>query len=520
MVDVNRTTESFREASGSGRSRATGIYVAIVKGNSDPQRMGRLSVYVPEFGGQPDNPASWYVVSYASPFAGASNIENNAKDGEAAKKQAGTQTSYGWWAVPPDLNNEVLVCFANGDTTRGYWFACLYQQFMNHMVPGLALNLSTNDEVNKLNLPPVCEYNKKDQENASKYWDPKRPIFESLYEGLRQQGLFTDPERGPSTTSARRESPSKVFGLSTPNGNTMHIDDNPDNELIRFRTKSGVQILIHETTGYIYMNSKMGNSWFEVSDEGINFYSKGTINFRAEAGINMHTDAQMRTHANQHHTRTESHHTTAAQGDHTTEAQGNTTVTADGTHTHNAREHARNSDRITDAQGPSRTTISNSTTQSNSTSQANSTSQSGSASQNGQNGQSQNGQNQQANTSLGPIRPGDHRNDRNGLSDGATNMLGQVENKFGRQLVSSGNGGVHTQNSDHNWNVPGQPSDAVDLSVRGMSRQQQTAIVNYANSLPGGWAQLEGRGDSGGLSSGAHIHISYRGPDSYRGARR
>lgn len=290
MSQLNRTSDNVQSTTSQGRIRETGIFLGIVKGNADPQRMGRLQVYIPEFGGDPTEEANWYTVSYASPFAGATNPDD-LKEGEEGKTMYGSQMSYGFWMIPPDLENQVLVCFANGDTSRGYWFACVYQTFMNHMVPGVALNKSTNDEINELNLPPVTEYNKLEPDGD--VWDPKRPVFEPLHEGLRNQGLYTDPERGPATTSARREAPSKVFGFSTPRGNNIHIDEDPENEFIRLRTRSGVQILIHETTGYIYMISKEGNSWMEISDDGIDMYSKKSISMRAEQNINIHADGSV-----------------------------------------------------------------------------------------------------------------------------------------------------------------------------------------------------------------------------------
>lgn len=288
---LNQTPEQFRSDSSRGRVRETGIFMGIVKGNADPQRMGRLSVYIPEFGGDPQDENSWYVVSYASPFAGATNLENNKEGGI---EMGDSQMSYGWWAVPPDLNNQVLCCFVNGDTARGYWFACIYQQFMNHMVPAIGINKSTKDDINQKNLPPVVEYNRKD--TGQNIWDPKRPVFEPLHNGLSEQGLYTDPERGPASTGARRESPSKVFGFSSPRGNNIHIDDDQENEFIRLRTRSGVQLLIHETTGYIYMISKKGNSWMEISDEGIDMYSKRSISMRAEENINIHADHSINYH--------------------------------------------------------------------------------------------------------------------------------------------------------------------------------------------------------------------------------
>jgi hypothetical protein len=349
MANINFTDDSYRSESGGGRIRETAIYVGIVKGNSDPQRMGRLAVYIPELGGggDPDDPQSWYTVSYASPFAGATNLDNNEPGG---KEMYQTQTSYGFWMVPPDLNNEVLVCFANGDTQRGFWFGCLYQQFMNHMVPAMGINRSTNDEINSENLPPVCEYNRMDDEQD--IWDPKRPVFEPLHNGLSEQGLYTDPERGPATTGARRESPSKVFGFSTPRGNNIHIDDDEENEFIRLRTRSGVQILIHETTGYIYMISKKGHSWFELSDEGIDMYTKRSISMRAEENINLHADGSIVNHGvGAIHSRS---------GNMPVRSETDTMIVSDNRHstvsttnTTDAQQVARSSEQIVDGAGPS-----------------------------------------------------------------------------------------------------------------------------------------------------------------------
>ena len=114
---------------------------------------------------------------------------------------------------------------------------------------------------------------------------------------IKTQGLTKDPERGGATTSARRESPSQVVGLSSPRGNNIHIDDNPENEFIRMRTRSGVGLIIHETTGYVYLISKDGNSWFEVSDIGIDMYSKRSISMRAEENINLHADGSILKHS-------------------------------------------------------------------------------------------------------------------------------------------------------------------------------------------------------------------------------
>lgn len=260
-------------------------YIGLVKRNDDAQTMGRLSVWIPEIGGDPNDESSWIICSYCSPFAGSTDITkipNYQNDPNVA------QQSYGLVLIPPDLNNEVMVQFVNGNISRAYWTGCIFQQNMNHMVPGIAID-NTTDPNNP--IAPVIEYNK--GKITGTVESPKRPIFKPLAEGLAAEGLTTDQERGSSSSSMRREAPSKVFGLLSPRANTIHIDDNEKNEFIRLRTRSGAQVLIHETTGYVYINSKNGNSWFEISDSGIDAFTQGSISLRAQKDLNVRADGNI-----------------------------------------------------------------------------------------------------------------------------------------------------------------------------------------------------------------------------------
>lgn len=269
------------------------VYMGFVKSNEDAFTMGRLKVWIPEFSTTPEDEASWFTVQYCSPFAGATNVNKNNKQG---KKLADTQQSYGWWAVPPDLENQVVVMFINGDPNRGIYIGGMYQQFMNHMVPGIASNGSYDPGVNG-NNPPVAEYNR---------WDPDIPNsdnhtrarFEPLHEGLKSQGLYDDPTRGPSDASARRASVSKTYGFKSPGGSHLVFDDADDQSYIRIRTKSGAQVLINDTVGYVYAISGNGNSWLEISDDGVDVYSAKSVSMRSQGDMNFHADGNMNFHTN------------------------------------------------------------------------------------------------------------------------------------------------------------------------------------------------------------------------------
>lgn len=294
LKNFNQTPSKYKNEAGPSGISDGKIYIGIVKNNVDPQRMGRLEVWIPEMGGQPNDTSRYFIVSYASPFAGVTPPNDRIP---GSQTYDGSQQSYGWWAVPPDVDNQVLVCFANGDHTKGFWFACILPQNMNHMIPGVAVDQSFENNPDN-SVPPVVEYNKSDPSVNPQ--NPTRPRFDPLALGLQSQGLTTDYIRGSASSSARRESPSQVFGMLSPRANQMYIDDDTSNEFIRLRTRSGTQVLVHETNGLVYINSGLGNSWVEISDSGVNVYSSepisfhGTdINFQADNNINIAAGANV-----------------------------------------------------------------------------------------------------------------------------------------------------------------------------------------------------------------------------------
>ncbi len=277
-----RTTPRAYENVGQGRAAPLmGIYVGFVKAVDDVTYMGRLSVWIPELGGDPTDHNSWYTCNYASPFAGATNIYNNTNGGD----WTGSQQSYGMWFVPPDLNNEVVVCFINGDQSRGIWLGCLYQQNMNHMVPGLPGNNSTASL-------PVVEYNKKDSGQVN---SQNRPIFNPLADQLKVQGLDQDFIRGVSTAGARRTNPvNSVYGILTPLQNQFVLDDNPEQPLIRLRTRTGVQVLLSDSDGSVYINSADGSNWVNLGADGtVEIYGLSDISIRSQSSLNLRADVDV-----------------------------------------------------------------------------------------------------------------------------------------------------------------------------------------------------------------------------------
>jgi lysozyme len=301
--------EQFQAA---GRMPALfGVFMGYIKEADDVQRNGRLRVWIPEFGSAPDNPEGWVIVNYCSPFAGATNVDSASKSN--VQSFEGTQTSYGMWMIPPDINNQVLVMFINGDPSRGIWIGCLYNQFMNNMVPGMA-GSANNYQYPGKNVP-VAEYNKWDQKTTNPDATIK-PYEATKFKGLGNQGLITDTDRGVSDSSARREAPSSTFGILTPGpvidsnatpdnirrkgGSSFIMDDAVGSESVVLTTKSGAQIKLDETNGFVYLINRDGTAWVQMDSRGnVDIFGAQNVSMRAEKDFNIRADRNVNIEAGQ-----------------------------------------------------------------------------------------------------------------------------------------------------------------------------------------------------------------------------
>ena len=336
-----------------------GPYEAIVVNNLDTKYMGGLVVELLRYtsaGGTPERSGQLLNVRYLSPFYGVTpNAALTANDGYEH-----TQKSYGMWMVPPDVGTKVLVIFAEGNANFGYWIGCIPADYMNFMVPDGRASTENTTGITPPTLRgrklPAGEYNKA-IESGSKV-DPTlfaKPYNKDFAESLEIQGLLNDETRGTTTTSARREIPSMVFGISTPGpkdrrdgsptveigtaGNkvavpsnrlggtsfvmddgderfvrTTHAEDGPpiyknkganetggdrtipQNELMRFRTRTGHQILMHNSEDLIYIGNARGTTWIEMTSDGkidihaqdsVSIMTENDLNITAERDINM-----------------------------------------------------------------------------------------------------------------------------------------------------------------------------------------------------------------------------------------
>ena len=204
---------------------------------------------------------------------------------------------------------------------------------------------------------PVAEVNRKanDLSNSTAIDKLKRPVH-PIADRFLEQGLLEDDVRGVTTSTVRRDVPNMVFGILSPGpldkragakksfigrsqsktaspvpvsrlgGTQLVMDDGDDryqrktpagkgpvdyvdilnggkgdanipyNEHFRIRTRTGHQILLHNSEDLIYIGNAKGTAWIELTSNGkidiyaedsISIHTENDFNFRADRDINL-----------------------------------------------------------------------------------------------------------------------------------------------------------------------------------------------------------------------------------------
>ena len=299
-----------------------GPWIGVVTNHLDPSYMGSLEVVLLKATtGEFDLQNETITVKYVSPFYGVTSVNF---EGTNSAEFNDVQKSYGMWFVPPDVGTQVLCTFIDGDLNNGYWFGCVADTFQNHMIPGIAASqysamTAEQERYYGTRYVPVAEFLKKgrklDDPRPDTFTKPVHPFAERLL----TQGLLTDTIRGVTSSSARREVPSSVFGISTPGpldpngkkgyagyerkvvspvsrlgGSTFVMDDGDEggqNELVRIRTRTGHQILLHNSQDLIYIANSKGTAWIEMTSNGkLDIYAQDSVSIHTENDFNFLAD--------------------------------------------------------------------------------------------------------------------------------------------------------------------------------------------------------------------------------------
>ena len=317
-----------------------GPFLGVVKNNIDPTRAGRLQVYIEQFAGpNEDDDSLWRTVQYMPPFYG---ITPHAGTSVGAGTYLGNQQSYGMWFTPPDIGVRVICFFIAGDPTQGFYIGALPELGISHMIPavGAATQFQTDNQAqttyfgNAKQLP-VTEINSENLQVSEdpRFFDEKKPVHSVVAGVMFQQGVITDTARGPITSSSQRETPSSVFGISTPGravyqgglsdvnidqelttakptdlkiigrrgGHSFVMDDGNlqgQDNLVRIRTSKGHQITMSDDGNFFYIIHANGQTWVELGREGtIDLFSTNSVNIRTQGTLNLHADQDINMYA-------------------------------------------------------------------------------------------------------------------------------------------------------------------------------------------------------------------------------
>jgi len=285
-----------------------GVYTGFTRDHKDANQLrGRIAVYIPAFfnaSSLADDAPNWFICEWASPFWGQTFRGTRGKD---EKNYTNSQSTYGMWMIPPDPGTEVIVSFRDGNIKTPVIIGCPIVNQYNYSVPGFPGGVSYGDPA--VNAP-VTEKNLNADPGKHGPFVP-RPMHADIAQQITEQGLINDPIRGAGRSGARRESPSRVFGIMTPGdwdprepdqgegkvrlaGHQLVMDDLRGNRLIRLRTGGGNQILMHDDTNTVYCVTSNGDVWWEMDGSGnFNLYAKRGVSVRTKGDFNLRADGSI-----------------------------------------------------------------------------------------------------------------------------------------------------------------------------------------------------------------------------------
>jgi hypothetical protein len=334
--------KDFQTEDNRGIREERGIVIGEVKANAHPASMGNLSVFIPTFAdnSRPNDKSQWRQVRYCTPFYSRTEVQGSGDSSIVTKNTSGM-------VYPcPDIGTKVLCFFPEGRNQDGFWFACAPDTYMMQSIPEPAFtsNITTQPGQIRGTKAPGGEFNDIDFKTDKKtnYLNPKRAFDKNTHDILKTQGIDQDEIRGLTSSNYMRETPSELFGITTKgrrinkssvdvaddkniisklkqgadlskaqadtvegrvarkHGHSLIMDDGDiegNNNLIRFRTAAGHQILLHDTEDLIYIGNSKGTSWIQMDADGqLDVYSKTNINLRSK-NINMHADSSIKMYA-------------------------------------------------------------------------------------------------------------------------------------------------------------------------------------------------------------------------------
>jgi len=342
---IDTTKSKAGTQSGDPESGGVALYkypmLGVVKNNVDTTFQGRIEVFLLDGSAKnPDDTTNWTTCNFLSPFFGSTS-------GSAPQDDYGqyitVPSAYGMWYSPPDLGTKVLCIFVDGDPNKGYWVGCIPTNQTLSMVPAIpgtdfvVPNVGEAESYGGSIRLPTASINGNNADIVQEFkntLEGPKPVHSYAAAMMMQQGVIRDPIRGPISSSAQRESPSRVgWGVSTPGrpiyeggyddqtlinnledknkqnlkvisrrgGHSIVMDDGDflgRDQLIRIRTALGHQIMMSDDGECLSILHRNGQSYIELGKEGtIDMYATNSINMRSQGDINLHADRDIKINA-------------------------------------------------------------------------------------------------------------------------------------------------------------------------------------------------------------------------------
>jgi uncharacterized protein (DUF2345 family) len=309
----------------------TAMTLGVVVDTGDPLQQGRLRVFCPALGDNPELILNLPWASYVTPFGGVINNPNFERNGQGSQGAV----AYGMWAIP-DLGANVIVGCIDGDLRKRYWIGCIYDQQQTHTLfngryqwgSGGSVNGPLSSDGNPIqpaysNLQAAFDGNTSapeyqtrvgdytaaavdaslsqtpnnsgqislDQQQAAISGDQQFPFNQQIVggHGYDNSGFMTVPMKS-----------SRVFGWTTPGFHSFMSDDRPFAMKTKLRSATGHMIILDDTNERIRVSTSKGNNWFEMDTAGnIDMYSSTRISIHADQDINLDATGSIRFTAGQ-----------------------------------------------------------------------------------------------------------------------------------------------------------------------------------------------------------------------------
>ncbi len=348
-------TQEKRESADKKADVGTGPYLAKVVSHLDSSFMGGLEVTLLRNEGNTIGDAGQtYGVKYAPPFYGVTGFEFqgfNKDDFNDTQKSYGMwfippdvgvtvvvifidgDPGQGYWTncIPGRYANQMTPAIAATDMVE--FAEGQEEQYDVSTLPTGEVNRRINGEEEEV-----------DPEKINKAIHP-------IADHFLEEGLLEDDVRGISSSTGRRNVPSMVFGISTPGpldrrdgakkqfvgktqaptptpvpvsrlgGSQFVMDDGDDryqrrtsasegppdyadatdgdsgeptipaDEYLRLRTRTGHQILLHNSEDLIYIGNSRGTTWIEMTSDGkIDIFAEDSISIHTKQDFNFYAD--------------------------------------------------------------------------------------------------------------------------------------------------------------------------------------------------------------------------------------